>query len=125
MEFRVGAAEFKKVPTFTFELIFVRDRTVALKSLMLLTGKQLAPLRCRTRPCQHDFPIPRVQLTFSPKSPFGFEVRNFVGSSMQYVLYIVGWGVVSVHCRQRQDGAPALPAPQCLHNGGVSHRRSG
>lgn len=88
MEFRVGAAEFKKVPTFTFELIFVRDRTVALKSLMLLTGKQLVPLRCRTRPCQHNFPIPRVQLAFSPKSPFGFEVRKFVESSRQSVCIV-------------------------------------
>ena len=31
---------------------------------------------CRTRNCPHDFTIPRVELAFSPKSPYGFEVTE-------------------------------------------------
>ena len=40
-QFRLGATEFKKVPLFIFELIFLRDRVVAHKCLMLLTTKQV------------------------------------------------------------------------------------
>ena len=71
---------------------------------MLLTGKQLVPLRCRTRPCQHNFPIPRVQLAFSPKSPFGFEVRKFVESSRQSVCI--------VYCRLGSCVGSLPPAPR-------------
>ena len=39
--FRLGAADFKKVPSFMFELIFLRNRVVASRSLMLLTQKQV------------------------------------------------------------------------------------
>ena len=31
---------------------------------------------CRTRNCPHDFTIPRLELAFSPKSPYGFEVTE-------------------------------------------------
>lgn len=75
-QFRLEAAEFKKVPIFIFELIFIRDRMLAHKCLMLLTTKDIIPLPCKSRTCQHDFTIPRAQLAFSPKSPYGFEVKE-------------------------------------------------
>ena len=75
-QFRLEAAEFKKVPIFIFELIFTRDRMLAHKCLMLLTTKEIIPLPCKSRNCQHDFTIPRAQLAFSPKSPYGFEVKE-------------------------------------------------
>ena len=40
-QFRVEAAEFKNVPIFLFELVFVRDREEASKCLMLLTNKEV------------------------------------------------------------------------------------
>jgi len=72
-EFRKRSSEFKKVPLFTFELIFIRDRIVVSKTLMMLTSKEIIPLRCKRRDCEHDFGLPRAQLAFSPKSPYGFE----------------------------------------------------
>ena len=41
IQFRRGAAEFKKIPTFVFEMIFIRDRVVAHKCLMLLTAGEV------------------------------------------------------------------------------------
>jgi len=75
-DFRKKALEFKKVQCFTFEIIFIRDRTVVNKTLMFLTSKQIVPLRCKSRDCQHDFGIARAQLSFSPKSPYGFETSE-------------------------------------------------
>ena len=39
--FRQGAKEFKNVPIFIFEMIFIRDRVEAYKCLMMLTTKQV------------------------------------------------------------------------------------
>lgn len=75
-EFRKKALEFKKVPIFTFELIFIRDRIVVNKTLMMLTSKELIPLKCKRRDCEHNFGLPRAQLSFSPKSPYGFETSE-------------------------------------------------
>ena len=41
IQFRREAAEFKKIPTFVFEIIFLRDRVVAHKCLMLLTASEV------------------------------------------------------------------------------------
>ena len=84
--FRQGAAEFKKIPIFIFELIFMRDRVVAHKCLMLLTSKQIIPLPCRRSQCDHEFTIPRAKLSFSSKSPYGFDVKDlcdFVSSNVR------------------------------------------
>ena len=75
-EFRKKALDFKKVPLFTFELIFIRDRIVVNKTLMMLTSKELIPLKCKRRDCEHTFGLPRAQLSFSPKSPYGFETSE-------------------------------------------------
>ena len=40
-QFRVGAAEFKNLPIFLFELVFVRDLVESYKCLMLLTAKKV------------------------------------------------------------------------------------
>lgn len=40
-QFRVGAAEFKSLPIFLFELVFVRDLVDSYKTLMLLTSKKV------------------------------------------------------------------------------------
>ena len=45
IEFRKGASEFKKIPTFIFEIIFLRDRIVADKCLMLLTSSEVGKIR--------------------------------------------------------------------------------
>ena len=44
IQFRREAAEFKKIPTFVFEIIFLRDRVVAHKCLMLLTASEVGKL---------------------------------------------------------------------------------
>ena len=44
IQFRREAAEFKKIPTFVFEIIFIRDRVVAHKCLMLLTAAEVSDL---------------------------------------------------------------------------------
>jgi len=93
IQFRKEASEFKKIPTFVFEIIFLRDRVVASKCLMLLTSSEIIPLPCRTRDCPHDFTIPRVDLAFSPKSPYGFEVGelcSFISSKAppDYLPYL-------------------------------------
>ena len=84
--FRRGASEFKKVPIFIFELVFSRDRLVAHKCLMLLTSKQIIPLPCRRNQCDHEFTIPRANLCFSSKSPYGFDVKDlcdFISSNVK------------------------------------------
>ena len=84
--FRQGALEFKKSPIFIFELVFSRDRQVAHKCLMLLTAKQIIPLPCRRTQCDHEFTIPRAKLSFSSKSPYGFEVKDlcdFISSNVK------------------------------------------
>ena len=48
---------------------------------------------CRSRECSHEFKIPRVELPFSPKSPYGFEVKdlcNFISSNAppSYLPYL-------------------------------------
>ena len=40
-QFRVGAAEFKSLPIFLFELVYVRDLVESYKTLMLLTAKKV------------------------------------------------------------------------------------
>ena len=44
IQFRREAAEFKKIPTFVFEIIFIRDRVVAHKCLMLLTAAEVSDI---------------------------------------------------------------------------------
>ena len=41
IQFRREAAEFKKIPTFVFEIMFIRDRVMAHKCLMLLTAGEV------------------------------------------------------------------------------------
>ena len=48
---------------------------------------------CRSLDCSHEFTIPRVELPFSPKSPFGFEVKelcNFISENAKpdYLPYL-------------------------------------
>ena len=47
---------------------------------------QIIPLPCRSSQCQHDFTIPRAQLSFTCKSPYGFEVKDlcdFISSNVK------------------------------------------
>ena len=52
--------QFKKLPLFTFEIIFVRGGDWVSRSLVLLTAKRLIPLTCTKPACIHEFSIPQV-----------------------------------------------------------------
>ena len=52
--------QFKKLPLFMFEIIFVRGGDWVSRSLVLLTAKRLIPLTCSQPACIHEFSIPQV-----------------------------------------------------------------
>ena len=73
--------EFKKLPVFIFEIIFIREGNWISRSLMILTTNRLIPLRCRQDICLHEFSIPQVKLSYSQSSSYGVdcdEVTSFI-----------------------------------------------
>ena len=79
-----NVSQFKKLPLFIFEIIFIKDGHWVSRSLMLLTTKRLIPLQCKQDSCIHEFTIPQAKLHYCHQTSHGIntpELCKFISTN--------------------------------------------
>jgi len=93
-DFRKLSFSFQKLPILMFQVVFVADKVVKSKSLMLLTQKQLISLKPKHNMTYNYGPgLETLQLVYKPKTRFGidtgqlteFIITNIPNKHMPYL----------------------------------------